>query len=83
MTLPPLPEFTPDPRCPKCCGRHVDTTWRPSFHEAVASDPLIGFFAPGQVQAILAGDYGPECLVRTCNGCGYVWLEQTADTTAG
>lgn len=70
----PLPPYGTAWCCAKCTSEDIDNTYRPT--------PLcLTWSGDGLTEITTHG--GPvgdgECLLRTCQACGWAWLEVCAD----
>lgn len=72
-----LRSFSEEPRCPKCFGTGIQTSW----HNLIIMNANENEAPPcgrWSIQGLLTGPVG-EHLCRVCHTCHYGWPEQTAD----
>lgn len=68
-----LPAYSDHQPCAKCHHTDASTEYRCGI--------LRLLWVGDHQQTITADGYARECLLRTCQNCGWGWLEACADTT--
>lgn len=71
-----LPPYGTAEHCPKCLCPDINDQYRPR-------SPQIVWGPGGELNEVTThgGEgTGPECLLRTCQRCGWAWLEACADS---
>lgn len=67
-----LPVYRSTRNCPKCGNVSIDISYRAGRPHLAWADGMV-------VETTTHGPTGGDCLLRTCNGCGWAWLEACAD----
>lgn len=71
-----LPPYGTVRKCPKCGCHEVSNSYR-------AGHPRLAWHGDDmeEIYSLGGDDAGRECLLRTCQRCGWAWLEACADAT--